>query len=105
MGFLLSPLGGRRGGKKDHKVFQGEWVGCWGLGQREEKGLIKFEQDLNQTTRLKANAFRRKFATQSQSSPLFALFERAGWRVFESGRKGANEKSTPLDSNLNDILG
>ena len=27
MVFLLSPLGGRRGGKKDHKVFQGEWVG------------------------------------------------------------------------------
>ena len=66
------------------------------MGQREEKGLIKFEQDLNQTTRLKAKAFRREFATKSQSSPLFALFERAGWRVFESGRKGANEKSTPF---------
>ena len=26
-GFFIIPLGGRRGGKKDHKVFQGEWVG------------------------------------------------------------------------------
>ena len=36
---------------------------------------------LNHATRLKANAFRREFATWSQSSPLSAPFGRAGWSV------------------------
>ena len=34
-----SPLWGRRGGKKDRKVFQGEWAGRWGWEHwREAEG-------------------------------------------------------------------
>ena len=34
---FLPPLGGWRGGKKDRTVFQGEWVGCWGLMQESQR--------------------------------------------------------------------
>ena len=58
----------------------------------------------NHATRLKANAFRREFATQSQSSPLSAPFGRAGWRCVrvQEGEK-AKQKTDLLDSNCDKL--
>ena len=88
-----SPPSGDGEGEERPQGLSGGVGGVLGSGEKYRKGLQNFMQDLNQTTRLKAKAFRREFATRSQSSPLFALFERAGWRVFKTdGRKKAKQK-------------
>ena len=84
---------------KDRTVFQGAQGGDvfgYRMGKRQNKRpeaiasgflfwlppnvLARFWTS-NHATRLKANAFRREFATRSQSSPLSAPFGRAGWSV------------------------
>ena len=65
--FPLPPLGDARGWPRDRGRGSGWGVGDW---KNDRKRLIKSLQDLNQTTRLKAHAFR----------PCSRPLGRVGWR-------------------------
>ena len=67
--------------------------GCF-LFLKTQKAIVIFYRTSNHATRLKANAFRREFATRSQSSPLSAPFGRAGWRCVRVQR-GKRQNKRP----------
>ena len=120
-GLFSSPRGTARG-KKDRKVFQGEWVGCWGLekGRRAffiiikdsnhatnfEPCVIRYLQRhpeintlVSQASQVEEKCFRSKrpnFASKNAFSPSAALRAQPAkreWRWGESGRKKAKTKA------------
>ena len=91
------PPSGAREGEERPQGLSGGVGGASGIGARKKKH-INMKQDSNHATRLKACAFRREFATRSQSSPLFAPEGRAGWSVRVQRGKRQNKRPEAIAS-------